>query len=74
MIVGYLNIIGIAIDEAEADAPLIVNGYGVLTLSRSMQGVKAIAGRHSEIVQCCCKMYILQTPHGSSDQIRREAF
>jgi hypothetical protein len=67
MIVGYLNVIGIAIDEAEADAPLIINGYGVLAFSRSSQGMKTIAGRHPEIFQSGRKMDILQTPYGSSN-------
>jgi hypothetical protein len=29
MIVGYLNVIGIAIDIAEADAPLIINDLSI---------------------------------------------
>ena len=33
MIIRSLNIIGVAIDKAKADAPLIIDGYGILPSS-----------------------------------------
>jgi hypothetical protein len=51
VIIGYLNVIGIAIDKAEANAPLIIYGYNVLAFSRSSQGMQKIAGRYPEIFQ-----------------------
>jgi len=33
MVVGYFNIVGVAFDETEANAPLIVYGYRVLACS-----------------------------------------
>jgi hypothetical protein len=74
MIVSYLNIIGISIDEPETDSQLLIYGYSILPLSGSMKRMEAIAWRHSEVVECCGPLYILQTPDSPSNQIRRKAF
>jgi len=39
VVVGHLYFIGIATVEAKTDPPLLVDEYGVLTLSVSVQGM-----------------------------------
>jgi hypothetical protein len=43
VVVRYLNVIRIAIFEAKADPPLLVDVDGVLALSISQQGMEPIA-------------------------------
>lgn len=49
MVIAELNVERVAVFEAEADAPLVVHGNGVLSGSVAFEGVQAIAGRHFEI-------------------------
>ena len=53
VIVADLDIERIAIHKPEADAPLVVDGDGVLPFSIIRERVQPIARRNSEIVQAC---------------------
>lgn len=46
MIITDFDVVRIAIDKSEADAPLVVDGDGMLSLPVGFQCVQAIAGRH----------------------------
>jgi len=48
--VSELYIVGIAIAESEAYAPLIVNGNGAQSSSIPLQRMKSIAGQRSEVI------------------------
>jgi len=59
VVVRYLNVIRIAIFEAKADPPLLVDVDGVLALSISQQGMEPIAGRKSQVIEVLCVVNIL---------------
>jgi hypothetical protein len=72
VVVGYLYFIGIAILEAKAHSPLIVDADGVLTLSIAAQGVEPIADGNSEVVKPLCEVNMLQPSDGTSDDVWRQ--
>jgi hypothetical protein len=72
MIICYLNIIGVTVLKMEADSPLIINRYGILTLPIPLQSLEAIAGRNIQIIQAGGQINIFQTPHSPAEQIRRK--
>lgn len=74
MIVCYFNVVGVSVNESEADAPLIVDGYGVLSLSVALESMQPIAWRHLEITETCCPVQILQAADRSSYNIGRQSF
>ena len=49
MIVAELDIMGIAVLESKADAPLIVDGDGILTRPIVLERVQPIPGWHAEV-------------------------
>ena len=49
MVIGNLNIIGIAFDEKETDPPLVIDTHAVLTGTAALQRFQPVARRHSEI-------------------------
>lgn len=49
MVVAELDVICIAVDETEADAPLVIDRNGVLSGAVSLQCVEPIAGRHVQV-------------------------
>ena len=51
MIVINFHVVCVAIDEAKANSPLIINGNGVLALSIASQRMQPISGRNIEIIQ-----------------------
>jgi hypothetical protein len=72
VVVGYLYFVGIAALEAKADPPLLVDEYGVLTLSVSVQGMQPVAGRDSEIIELLCEVNIIEPSYCPWDDIRRQ--
>ena len=52
MVVGNLNIEGVSIVPAEANAVLIVDAYAVLPLAVAFQGLDLVAGNRCQIAQC----------------------
>ena len=51
VVVGDLDVVGIAVAEAEADAPLVVDRDRVLVFAIAFQRMQAVARRHTEIVE-----------------------
>ena len=59
MIICYLYIVGVTVGKAKADTPLIVDGYGVLTLAIPLQGMETITDRYAQVVQGLSKIDVL---------------
>ena len=74
MIVGYFDVIGVAVDEPEAHAPLVVDRYGVLALSGAFEAMQPVAWRLFQVIQACSPMNIFQPAYGPSDYIGGQAF
>jgi len=49
LVVAYFDVIGITIDELEANTPLVADGDGVLSLSTSGKSMESIAGWNSQV-------------------------
>lgn len=60
MVIANLDVIGIAVNKAETDPPLIVDGDRVLTLSISFERVEPVARWYLQIVQPRGQIHILQ--------------
>jgi hypothetical protein len=73
VVVGHLYFIGIATVEAKTDPPLLVDEYGVLTLSVAVQGVQPVAGGDSEIIELLCEVNIVEPSYCPSDDVRRQS-
>jgi hypothetical protein len=71
VIVRHLDVVRIAILEAKANPPLVVDGDSMLTHTVPAQGVKPIAGRDPEVIELRRKVNILQSPHCPSDDVGR---
>ena len=74
MVVGDLYVKCVAVDEAETDAPLFIDGYRMLPFSVTLEGMQSITGRRPEVVERGGDMYIFQAAYGPSDQIRGQPF
>ena len=59
MIICDLHVVGVTVDKAKADTPLIVDGYGVLALAIPLQGMEMIAARYAQVVQGLSKIDVL---------------
>src|SRR3989339_236800 len=70
MVIGYFDIICIAINESEAYAPLVVNRYRMLSASVVLQSVKAVTWWRFKIVNTRCKVNIFESAYSSSEKIR----
>jgi len=73
VIVGYLDVVRIAILEAKADPPLVVDADRVLTLSISTQGMESVAGGNSEIIKLRCMVNIFQSPNRPPQEVGRQS-
>ena len=56
VVVHDFNVYGANVSPYEADAPLIVDSYAVLTLSIIFQSLQAIARRCFQEAQCLCRI------------------
>jgi len=72
MVVGDLNVVGIAFNEVEADTPLVVYRDRVLPSPVALQSVQAITGRNAQIIQITSQVEVFQPTQGSANQIRRK--
>ena len=59
MVIADFDIVGIAIDEAEADTPLLVDCYGVLALPVASESVEPVPGRSLQVVEPSCEIHVL---------------
>ena len=69
VVVRHLDAMRIAILEAKANPPLVVDVDGVPALPISAQGMKPVAGGDPEIIEPCREVNILQSLHRSPDDI-----
>jgi hypothetical protein len=74
MIVDDLNIEGIAIFPHEAYSVLVVDPYGVLTLSVVLERVQAIIGRHRQVLQFVGRIEHTELSPSDLDQGCRKSF
>jgi hypothetical protein len=74
VVVTNFNVIRIAIDEAKADSPLIVDRNRVLTFSVIFERVQPVPRRHLKIVDRRRKVYVLQLARGAGRNVGRKAF
>jgi len=72
VVVGHLYFIGVASLEAKTDPPLLVDEYGVLTLSVSVQSMQPVAGGDSEIIEPLCEVNIIKPSYCPWDDVRRQ--
>jgi hypothetical protein len=70
MVVYDLHVVGIALSEVKADAPLVVYRDRVLSPAITVQSVQPIAGRNSQIIEVTCQVDVFQPTQGSANQIR----
>jgi hypothetical protein len=70
MVIGYFDIICIAINELEAYTPLVVNRYCMLSASVVLQRVKAVTRWRFKIFDTRCKVNIFESAYCSSEKIR----
>ena len=73
VVVGHLYFMSIATLEAKTNPPLLVDEYGVLTLSVSVQGVQPVAGGDSEIIELLCEVNIVEPLYCPSNDVRRQS-
>lgn len=71
MIVTELNVVGIAVSEAKANAPLIVDGNRVLAGAIASERMQAVAGRHPEIGDLGGCVHGFKLAHSPAGDIRR---
>jgi len=71
VIVGDLNIVGVAVPPHEAHPELIIDANAVLALSVTAEFFQPIAGRNSQILQAKARMQRGQFPLSDISQIRR---
>ena len=74
MIVRDLDIVGITIDEPEANAPPIINAERVLSLPVSPELMEPIAGRNLKVVYSRCQVHVLDLSPRPPNDVRREPF
>ena len=60
MVVRNLDVVGIPVDEPETDAPLVVDGDGMLSLPVSLKFVESVAGRNLQVLEARSQVYVLE--------------
>lgn len=70
MVVADFNVVGIAIDEAKTDAPLVVDRYGVLAMPIAPEGVEPVPGRSLQVVEPGCEIHIFELADSPTSDIR----
>lgn len=63
MVINNFNLLGMAIDPNEANAPLVVDADAVLSSAVAAQSFQPIARRYTQKVKIRCGMYLLQFPY-----------
>jgi hypothetical protein len=72
VVVSHFYFIGVAALEAKTDPPLLVDEYGVLALSVSVQGMQPIAGGDSEIIEPFSEVNIVEPSYCPWDEVWRQ--
>jgi hypothetical protein len=74
MVIGYFDVVGVAIREPETDAPLIVDRYGMLAGPIILQGVQTVTGRYFKIIKRCCQVNMFKSSQSTLDYVRWQSF
>jgi hypothetical protein len=74
VVVAYFDVIGITIDELEANTPLVADGDGVLSLPTSGKSMESIAGWNSQVFKPGSQIHIFELSRCPFGYIRREPF
>ena len=69
VIVTELDLEGIAIDEPEADSPLVVDGDSILPVAIAAQGVQSIATGGAEVGEPRCRINRIELPLRPPQQV-----
>ena len=69
MVVANLDVIRIAVDEPEADAPLSVHRDGVLPQSVILERIQAIAPRHLQVIHADLQVDVFQLANGAPGDV-----
>jgi len=72
MVVTDLNVVGITVDEPEADPPLIVDRNRILPSAIARKLMESISRRDPQIIQSRCQVYVLKLAGGTSGHIWRD--
>ena len=72
MIVCQFHVVSIAVDEPKADAPLAVDGDGVLSLPVPCKFMKPVAGRNLQVVQARRQIKVLELARRPSCDLSRK--
>ena len=62
VIVGDLDVVGVAVGETKADSPLVIDGNRMLPCPLSLERVKPVAWRDLEIIKPSREVDVLQLP------------
>src|SRR5438552_15048404 len=73
MVVGNLNVMGVAVAPAKADAPLVVDADAVLTFAIPDKFFQSIAWRHTEVLQRFRRIKESELSQGCSLQLGSES-
>jgi hypothetical protein len=73
VVVADLDVVGVAVLEAKADPPLVVDRNGMLAGSISGEGVEPIAPRYPQILETDRQIEILELSDGAPPDVRRPA-
>lgn len=72
VVVGDLDVVGVAVNEPEADAPLVVDRDRVLSLPVPFELMQSVAGRDSQVVKARSQVDVLELPSCPLRDVGRE--
>lgn len=71
MVVAELDVVRLAIDETETDAPLGIDRNGMLPNAVPLERMKPIARRHTQVRDLACRMDGFQLPERAPRYVGR---
>lgn len=74
MVIADLDVVGIAVDEAETDSPLIVYGDRVLAFSVSGKRMESVTRRYLQVLWAGSQIQVLKLARGPFRDVRRKPF
>lgn len=74
VVVSNLDVVGVAIDKSEAEAPLVVDRDRVLSFPVAPKCVKSITWRDLQVLEAGSQVHVFELPNGSLGDIRRNRF
>lgn len=73
MVVDNFHIFSSGSCPSEADAPLVVDAYGMLPGTIPLQSLQVVSGWRPKVVQLDCIINRSEPPFSTGDQIRRKS-